>query len=100
MVRHVILWQLREELADGEKTRVAGEIKQGLEGLVGQILGLLSLTVYTEPLETSNADLMLDSLFEDEQALHRYSGHPAHVAVAEGKVRPFVRSRVCLDCEA
>ena len=55
------------------------------------------LKVNTDPLASSNCDLMLDSLFEDEAALNNYSGHPAHVAVANGKVRPFTASRVCMD---
>ena len=42
---------------------------------------------------------MLDSLFEDEAALKTYATHPAHVAVADGKVRPHTASRVCMDYE-
>ena len=42
---------------------------------------------------------MLDSCFENEEALKGYAVHPAHVAVADGKVRPHTVSRVCLDYE-
>ena len=55
--------------------------------------------MHTAGLESSNADLMLDSLFENEQALKGYSGHPAHVAVATGKVRPYTKIRSCFDYE-
>ena len=51
----------------------------------------------TEGLASSNADLMLDSSFEDEEALKAYAVHPEHVAVADEKVRPYTAVRSCLD---
>lgn len=74
-------------------------IKEGLEGLKGQIPGLVDIKVYTNGLSSSNTDLMLDSTFENEEALKNYATHPAHVAVADNKVRPFTASRNCLDFE-
>ena len=35
MVKHVILWQLKDELSDAEKAAVKAGIKEGLEGLAG-----------------------------------------------------------------
>ena len=99
MVKHVILWTLKEELSKEEKETVKQEIKAGLEGLAGQIPGLVDIQVNIHGLASSNADLMLDSSFETEEALKGYSVHPAHVAVADGKVRPYTASRVCLDYE-
>ena len=43
---------------------------------------------------------MLDSSFEDEASLKGYAVHPAHVAVADGIVRPNAKLRVCMDYEA
>ena len=99
MVKHIILWQLKDELSEEEKIKVKADIKAGLEGLAGQIPGLLEIHVETEGLASSNADLMLDSSFEDEDSLKGYAVHPEHVAVADGKVRPFTKARVCLDFE-
>ncbi len=99
MVKHVILWKLKEEYSTEEKTAIKAGIKEGLEGLLGQIPGLLEIRVYTEGLASSNADLMLDSSFESEAALKAYATHPAHVAVADGKVRPHTAVRSCLDFE-
>ena len=48
---------------------------------------------------SSTVDLMLDSSFESPEALKGYSVHPEHVAVANGKVRPFTAGRYCLDFE-
>ncbi|MBQ1597589.1 MAG: Dabb family protein [Lachnospiraceae bacterium] len=99
MVRHVILWQLKDELSAEEKETVKAGIKEGLEGLVGKVPGLKEVHVYTQGLASSNADVMLDSVLESEEALKGYAVHPEHVAVADGKVRPYTKSRTCLDFE-
>ena len=97
MVKHIILWTLKDTLSDEEKIAVKKGIKEGLEGLKGKIPGLLEIHVETEGLASSNADLMLDSSFENEEALKAYAVHPEHVAVADGKVRPYTAVRSCLD---
>lgn len=99
MVKHVILWQLKDELDEAKKLEVKKNIKVGLEELLGKIDGLTEIKVYTEGLESSNADLMLYSVFESESALKGYAIHPEHVAVADTKVRPFTKTRLCLDFE-
>lgn len=100
MVKHVILWTLNPELSDLEKEKVKFEIKSGLEALVGVVPGLEELTVVTGGLlDTSNCDLMLDSTLVDEEALKNYAVHPAHVAVAVDKVKPYTVQRVCIDFE-
>lgn len=99
MVKHIILWQLKDELSAEEKESVKAGIKAGLEGLQGQVPGLLEIKVRTECLASSNADVMLDSTFADEAALKGYAVHPAHVEVADTKVRPYTKSRACMDYE-
>ena len=99
MVKHVILWKLKEELGVEEKAAVKAGIKSGLEGLKGVVPGLLEICVYTDGLASSNADVMLDSSFTDEAALKGYAVHPAHVEVANTKVRPFAQIRLCMDFE-
>jgi len=87
-------------MSDSEKESVKKGIKDGLEGLKGKIPGLIDIKVNTEGrLESSTADLMLDSTFENAEALKGYSKHPEHVAVADSKVRPYTASRSCLDFE-
>ena len=98
MVKHIILWRLRSELSDAEKREKALAIKQGLEGLKGQIPGLLDIHVQIDGrLDSSNVDLMLDCTLESEEALKGYAVHPAHVAVANSVVRPNTELRTCLD---
>ena len=99
MVKHVILWNLKDEYSAEEKERIKAGIKEGLESLAGKIPGLVDIRVNTNGLSSSTADLMLDSTFESAEALKGYSVHPEHVAFADGKVRPFTATRACLDYE-
>jgi len=99
MVKHIILWQLKDEIQGEEKEKVMAGIKAGLQGLAGQIPGLIDIKVQTECLASSNVDVMLDSTFVDESALKTYAGHPAHVKVADNNVRPFTKTRACMDFE-
>lgn len=97
MVKHIILWTLKDELE--EKEKIKANIKEGLENLLGKIPGLIDIKVNIIPLDSSNADLMLDSTFTDEAALKGYAVHPEHVAVADNSVRPFTATRCCMDFE-
>ena len=100
MVKHIILWTLNPELSEEEKQNVKKDIKAGLEGLVGKVPGLLDVKVHIYGrLTSSNADVMLDSTLESPEALKGYAVHPDHVAVANGKVRPYTVLRSCLDFE-
>ena len=99
MVRHVILWNMKETLSDEECRKVKNDIKEALEALKGVIPGLSEINVATDPIETSNADLLSDSLFEDKVALAVCAGHTAYVKVKDELVVSNVRSRVCMDYE-
>lgn len=99
MVRHVILWTLKDKYSGAEMDEIKAGMKAGLEGLKGQIPGLIDIKVYTKGLASSNADVMLDSTFNDEDCLKAYATHPLHVEVANTKVRPFTAERKCLDFE-
>lgn len=100
MVKHIILWTLNPGLTAEEKAEVKRGIKEGLERLAGKVPGLLDIRVVTDGrLESSNCDVMLDSTLESPEALKGYAVHPAHVAVADSKVRPYTVQRTCLDYE-
>lgn len=97
MVKHIIVWTLKDEYSDSEKAEIKKGIREGLEGLKGKVPGIVDITVHTEGLESSSGDLMLDSSFESVEALNGYTVHPAHVEVATSKVRPFVKIRSSFD---
>ena len=99
MVKHIIIWTLKDEYSSEEKAKIKLGIKNGLESLMGKIPGLIDIKVNIDGLSSSNADLMLDSSFENEEALKGYAIHPEHVAVADNLVRPYTAQRSCLDFE-
>lgn len=99
MIRHRIIWKLKDTLDEHEKVMVKANAKKSLESLYGEIDGLLEIKVITEMLPTSTGDMMLDSLFTSSEALQAYAVHPKHVHAANTFVRPFTQSRACVDYE-
>ena len=98
MVKHILLWQFKDELSAEEKKAAAEKCKRDLEALVGVVPGLISLKVVIDPIPSSNVDMMLDSTLEDQAAYDGYKVHPVHVAAAN-YVRSVVKSRTCMDYE-
>ena len=96
MVKHIILWKLKNE---HNNDNIKNDIKSQLEALNGKIDGLIKLEIQPISLPSSNPDVMLYSEFENEAALKGYAIHPDHVFVADNYVRPFVETRLCLDFE-
>ncbi len=96
MVKHIILWKLKEEYNTDE---IKKDMKTSLEALVGVVPGLVEMKIQIERLDTSNADVMLYSVLESKEALAVYAKHPEHVKIADTKVRPFAESRLCMDFE-
>lgn len=99
MVKHIILWKIKDEYSENEKESIKNNIKLNLEGLKGKISGLIDIKVNICGLKSSNVDLMLDSSFDDEPSLNNYSVNPLHVEVADTYVRPYMSNRSCLDFE-
>ena len=97
MVKHIILWTLKDSLSEEEKIQIKKSIKEGLESLQGVVPGLTDIKVQIDGrLASSNADLMLECTLESEEALKGYAVHPAHVAISNSRVRPFTAIRSCL----
>ncbi len=94
MVKHIILWTLKEEYNNDE---IKLDMKKSLEGLLGVVPGLLEMKVEINPLNSSNVDVMLYSVLDSEESLKGYASHPAHVKVADTKVRPYTKTRACMD---
>lgn len=96
MVKHMIIWKLKEDV---DKATVSADIKASLEGLVGKIEGLTEMHILTESFPVSTGDIMMDSTFESAEALANYQKHPLHVEIANSKVRPNVDTRLSFDYE-
>ncbi len=99
MVYHIVMWKFKPEIAEEQKPELKAAMKEHLTGLVGQVPGLLSLEFVEEPIPSSTHDIALVSTLEKAGDIAVYGSHPAHVAVADTYVRPFVTERACLDYE-
>ena len=93
----MIIWKIKDECED--KDVVKANVKKELEALTGKIDGLIEMHIITDKLPSSSGDLMMDSLFESEDALKAYQKHPLHQHVANTFVRPNMCQRLSLDYE-
>ena len=96
MVKHIIIWTLKEE---NNTPEIKSTMKIELENLLGKVPGLLEMKIEITPFGSSNGDVMLYSVFENADALKGYSIHPEHVRVADTFVRPFTKTRASFDYE-
>ena len=97
MVRHIVAWNYAEGFTTEERRNKAELMKKELESLKELIPGIVSIQLYIDPLDTSDSDLLLDSIFVDEEALKAYIVHPEHVRVGTNYVKPMVMNRKCID---
>ena len=92
MVKHIVLYTLKEGV---DKTEAVKLIASVLEPLVGKIPGLLHLEIRQA---FNGMDYALYSEFESREALEKYALHPLH---QEAKTHFFhlLDSRVAADYE-
>jgi hypothetical protein len=99
MVKHIVLWKLRESAGGRSAQQNALEMKSRLEALNGLIPGLVRLEVGIDFGRTeASADVALYSEFADRLALESYQRHPEHVAVGDF-IGPLRLSRTIVDYE-
>ena len=96
MIRHIVTWNFVDGFSEAEKKTNALNIKQGLESLKQIIDGVIEINVYINELSTSNRDIILNSLFESEEALADYQVHPAHQEVS-AFIGSVTQNRACID---
>jgi len=92
MIKHIVAWNIKQDAPQD----AAQQIKTALESLAGKIDGLIEIKVQTNLVAGSNRQILLDSLFESEEALAVYQAHPLHVAAAQ-IVGTLAYDRICLD---
>ena len=86
MIKHIVLWRLKDQAHGNDKATNARLIKQRLEALRGRIPGMITIEVGIDFSNTDqSADVALYSEFTDRAALDAYQAHPEHKAVM-----PFV----------
>jgi len=86
MVKHIVMWKLKEEAHGNTKEKNALLIKEKLEALNGKIEGLKCLEIGIDFLGGGNFDVVLYAELEKKETLDVYQNHPLHQAVL-----PFIR---------
>ena len=90
MVKHIVLYTLKEGVDKEEAVKITA---QQLEPLVGVIPGLTKMEIRRA---YQGMDYALYSEFESRQALADYAIHPAHLAAKE-HFWHFLDTRVAAD---
>ena len=82
MIKHIVMWKLKDQAHGKTKKDNVSAIKTMLEDLNGKIPGMISLEVGMDFSATDNsADIVLYSEFKDRKSLEDYQTHPLHEAV-------------------
>ncbi|TGC09521.1 Dabb family protein [Methanolobus halotolerans] len=97
MLKHIVMWKLKETAEGRTSQENADLMKKMLEDLKDQIPEIESIEVGVN-INSSDAafDVVLYSEFRNEKALLSYQKHPEHVKVADlvGKINEM---RVVVD---
>lgn len=96
MIRHVVIWKMAAADA-ATRAAHAAEVARLLEGLVGVVPAIRSLSVGTNvAVPETNADVAVVIDVDDLAALEAYQTHPAHQEVV-GYVRSVTGARLAVD---
>lgn len=99
MIKHIVMWRLKDTAHGNDRATNARLIKQQLEALHGRIPGLLRIEVGLDYSATeASHDVVLYSEFESRAALDAYQIHPEHKAVVPF-VKEAARERAMVDYE-
>lgn len=96
MVRHIVLFRLKESLSQAEKRDIAVRFKTAIEALP-EVIGFIgNIEVGLNINENEKFDIALYSEFKTLDEVKAYSAHPSHVAAA-GILTGHVDERACVD---
>ncbi|GHV47345.1 stress responsive protein [Bacteroidia bacterium] len=97
MIKHVVMFKLKDFENPSEKLAKMVEIKEALEGLSACIEVVRGLRVDFNANPAEEWDLILTSVFDTLEDVGTYAGHPAHVAVGKNIIGPVRTGRACVD---
>lgn len=97
MLKHIVMWKLKENIDGIPKTELIKEIKKELLILKEKIHEIIDLEVGVNMIDQNQAyDLSLSILFRDEKALMIYQKHDDHQQFVTW-MKENVSSRVVID---
>ena len=99
MIKHIVMWKLKEQAEGADRAANAREMKRRLDECAAIVPGILTFEVtIAQPDLEATYDVVLYSEFADRDALEAYIKHPTHQAVV-----PFIgairEARQCMDYE-
>lgn len=98
MVRHIVLFQLKKTVSEGERLSVMNKFKEAIEALPKDIDIIRKIEVRFNMNPAEVYDIALVSEFDSLEDVNFYAKHPLHVAA--GKLLADVKeSRACVDYE-
>ncbi len=98
MVRHIVLFRLKEDLAPEKRKEVMETFKKDIEALPAVIPFIRFVEVGFNINPGEQWDLCLNSEFDSLEQVKEYATNPHHVRVA-GALKPFLSGRSCTDYE-
>lgn len=99
MIRHIVMWKLKEHAEGASRAENVVKMKEKLESCRDIVPGILKLEVGVEAAGLySTCNVVLVSDFADKAALDAYQVHPTHEAV-KGFIGAVAEGRQCVDYE-
>lgn len=98
MIKHIVLFQLKDEVGVAEKQHVMQAFKKGILALPDTISCIRHIEVGFNANAEESYEIALYSVFDSLADVKAYAVHPDHLAVAQ-IIRPYVKSRACTDYE-
>lgn len=98
MVKHIVLFKLKESLSKEQKMDVMNRFKQAIEALPEKISVIRSIEVGLNINTNETWDIALYSEFDSLEDVKVYAAHPDHVA-AGSLLADAKESRACVDYE-
>ncbi|MCD8166246.1 MAG: Dabb family protein [Bacteroides sp.] len=96
MVKHIVLFKLKEELSAGEKTKIMNDFKEALEALPATIPFIRKIEVGFNGNPAEQYDIALYSEFDSLEDVNAYAVHPDHKA-AGAIIADYREGRACVD---
>lgn len=90
MIKHIVMWRLKDEALGATKQENAIKLKETLEALKDVIDELKEVEVgFNFNPSDAAFDVVLYSAFEDKEGLQAYQNHPEHLKVVDfvGEIR-------------
>ncbi|MDD4609918.1 MAG: Dabb family protein [Bacteroidaceae bacterium] len=96
MVKHIVLFKLKKEIAESHRLEAMNKFKEAIEALPSVMDFIRKVEVGFNCNDSEVYDIALYSEFDSLEDVKRYATHPQHVAA--GKLLADVKeSRSCVD---